>query len=319
MSLVCFGEALIDFLSDGKSPESFTKYAGGAPANVAVAAAKLGLKSSFCGMLGQDMFGEFLEQQFTSLGVNTQYCKFTNKAKTALAFVSLDEHAERSFSFYRPPAADLLFKVDDFNSAMFTEHALFHVCSNSLTEHNIYQTTIYGLTQAKKAGAICSFDMNLRENLWPSLRYTVERIWHVISLCDIVKLSKEELEFLNKNSHKDHDLEHTISAVLEAGVTCLLITDGGAPIHYCHSTYRGQVMPPKTKVVDTTAAGDAFIGGFLSQIGIKCVNKKAFKLLCAEQSNITNAVSFAASAGAFAVSKYGAFSSLPTAADLPQQ
>lgn len=136
MSLVCFGEVLIDFLSDGKQPESFTKYAGGAPANVAVAATKLGLPSSFCGMLGQDMFGEFLKKELHSLGVDTQYCQFTDKAKTALAFVSLDEQGERSFSFYRPPAADLLFRVDDFQSTMFSSHSILHVCSNSLTEHN---------------------------------------------------------------------------------------------------------------------------------------------------------------------------------------
>ena len=110
MSLVCFGEALIDFLSDGKQPESFTKYAGGAPANVSVAAAKLGLKTSFCGMLGDDMFGHFIKDELTQHGVNTQYCQFTDAAKTALAFVSLDESGERSFSFYRPPAADLLLR-----------------------------------------------------------------------------------------------------------------------------------------------------------------------------------------------------------------
>lgn len=78
---------------------------------------------------------------------------------------------------------------------MFDNHSILHVCSNSLTEHNIYKSTIYALSQANKAGMICSFDMNLRENLWPSLRHTNERIWHVISLCDIVKLSKEELIF----------------------------------------------------------------------------------------------------------------------------
>ena len=166
------------------------------------AAAKLGL-NKLCGMLGDDMFGHFIKDELTQHGVNTQYCQFTDAAKTALAFVSLDESGERSFSFYRPPAADLLYRVDDFEHSMFSEHAIMHVCSNSLTEHNIYQTTIYGLTQAKKAGAICSFDMNLRENLWPSMRHTLDRIWHVISLSDIVKLSHEELEFLNNRSHKD--------------------------------------------------------------------------------------------------------------------
>ncbi|UJX27878.1 carbohydrate kinase (plasmid) [Pseudoalteromonas sp. CF6-2] len=316
MSLVCFGEALIDFLSDGKQPESFTKYAGGAPANVSVAAAKLGLKTSFCGMLGDDMFGHFIKDELTQHGVNTQYCQFTDAAKTALAFVSLDESGERSFSFYRPPAADLLYRVDDFEHSMFSEHAIMHVCSNSLTEHNIYQTTIYGLTQAKKAGAICSFDMNLRENLWPSMRHTLDRIWHVISLSDIVKLSHEELEFLNNRSHKDQPFEHTIKTILKAGVSCLLVTNGGEAIRYYHADFTGEVTPPATKVVDTTAAGDAFIGGMLAKIGQYCPNKQSFKEYCQTQSNIEETIAYAAKAGAFAVSRYGAFASLPSAQDL---
>ncbi|MBD57538.1 carbohydrate kinase [Pseudoalteromonas sp. OFAV1] len=316
MSLVCFGEALIDFLSDGKQPESFTKYAGGAPANVAVAAAKLGLNTSFCGMLGDDMFGHFIKDELDQHSVNTSYCRFTDAAKTALAFVSLDESGERSFSFYRPPAADLLYSVDDFDHAMFANHAIMHVCSNSLTEHNIYQTTIYGLTQAKKAGAICSFDMNLRENLWPSMRHTLDRMWHVISLADIVKLSFEELEFLNQKSHQEMPLEHTIDAILKAGVTCLLVTNGGEAISFYHADFKGQVSPPATKVVDTTAAGDAFIGGMLSKIGQHCENKQSFKAFCQTPANIEQTIAYAAKAGAFAVSRYGAFASLPSAADL---
>jgi len=316
MSLVCFGEVLIDFLSDGKQPESFTKYAGGAPANVAVAAKKLGLSSSFCGMLVHDMFGEFLKKELTTLGVNTQYCQFTDKAKTALAFVSLDESGERSFSFYRPPAADLLFKIDDFKKEMFTEHTILHVCSNSLTEHSIYQSTIYALTQAKQAGMICSFDMNLRENLWSSLRHTNERIWHVISLCDIVKLSKEELEFLNKASHQGKDINTTINAILKASVSCLLITDGGKEITYYTQTFQNSISPPKTSVIDTTAAGDAFIGGFLSKVALASESKKQFKHFVTQQTSIEAAVSFAAKAGAHAVSLHGAFSALPTEHDL---
>ncbi len=316
MSLVCFGEALIDFLSDGKQPESFTKYAGGAPANVAVAAAKLGLKTSFCGMLGDDMFGHFIKQELDQQNVSTAYCKFTDESKTALAFVSLDDSGERSFSFYRPPAADLLYRVDDFDHAMFSQHAIFHVCSNSLTEKKIYETTVFGLTQAKKAGAICSFDMNLRENLWSSMRYTLDRMWHVISLADIVKLSFEELEFLNQKSHSTMPLEHTIDAILKAGVTCLLVTNGHQAINFYHADFQGRVNPPATKAVDTTAAGDAFIGGMLCKIGQHCQSKQCFKEFCQTQSNIEDTIVYAAKAGAFAVSHYGAFASLPSAEDL---
>lgn len=316
MSLVCFGEVLIDFLSDGKTPESFTKYAGGAPANVAVAAAKLGIKSAFCGMVGDDMFGHFLLDELERLGVDTQYCKMTNEAKTALAFVSLDQQGERSFSFYRPPAADLLFKSSDFESRMFKEAGILHVCSNSLTEQRIYKTTVHALTQAKEHGAVVSFDMNLRENLWVSTRYLTERVWHVITLSDIVKLSKEELDYLTEKSHANFGIEHTISQLLSKGVKLLIITDGANPVRfYSNMGLSGEVETPKVTAIDTTAAGDAFVGGMLAYLD----KQRSLTEMGSELNNIsviTKMLEFASRCGAFAVTKKGAFSSLPEQQDV---
>lgn len=312
MSVVCFGEALIDFLSDGKAPESFTKYAGGAPANVAVALAKQGVPASFCGMLGQDMFGDFLKQELSSHGVNTQYCTTTDKAKTALAFVSLDDEGERSFSFYRPPAADLLFRIDDFDLNLFSEHNIIHVCSNSLTETNIYKSTIFALNEAKKHNVITSFDMNLRLNLWPSLNHTIERLWHIISLSDVVKLAKEELVFLNQHSHPSQDEATTINAILKAHVKCLIITDGAKDIHFYTSESKGVITPPNVTAIDTTAAGDAFVGGFLSQL---CVQDN-IKAELISSTFIERAIRYASYCGAHAVTKRGSFSSLPSNDDI---
>ncbi|MFC3032534.1 carbohydrate kinase [Pseudoalteromonas fenneropenaei] len=315
MSIVCFGEALIDFLSDGKMPESFTKYAGGAPANVAVAAAKLGVPSSFCGMLGDDMFGQFLLQELTSLGVNTQYCRFTTEAKTALAFVSLDQHGERSFSFYRPPAADLLFRAEDFAKEMFETHKVLHVCSNSLTENNIYKTTVLALQKAKEQGMLRSFDMNLRENLWQSTRHLLARVWHVMALSDIVKLSQEELTYLNHHSHTEEPEEHTIHAILGAGVKLLVITNGSQPIRYFTASLSGQVDVPKVKAVDTTAAGDAFVGGLLAKVSAHS-SVFDFNASLNHRTQIEAWLEFASRCGAFAVTKKGAFASLPTQQDM---
>ncbi|MBQ4850272.1 carbohydrate kinase [Pseudoalteromonas sp. MMG012] len=312
MSVVCFGEALIDFLSNGQTPESFTKFAGGAPANVAVAVAKQGISTSFCGMLGNDMFGEFLNQELQSHQVNTKYCLFTDKAKTALAFVSLDQHGERSFNFYRPPAADLLFRIDDFNPEMFHEHKLIHVCSNSLTESNIYKSTIYALTQAKKHGLTTSFDMNLRVNLWSSLNHTIERLWHVISLSDIVKLASDELEFLNQHSHAGHPKTTTIDAIMKANVKCLIITDGGNDIQYFAKNGHGRVTPPAVQAIDTTAAGDAFMGGLIAQLMAKHEHKTAIT----DPKLLAQFIKHASRCGAFAVTRKGAFSALPSQDDI---
>ncbi len=124
------------------------------------------------------------------------------------------------------------------------------------------------------------------------------------------------LQAHTQNTPTNSMQEHTIDAILKAGVTCLLVTNGGEAISFYHADFKGQVSPPATKVVDTTAAGDAFIGGMLSKIGQHCENKQSFKAFCQTPENIEQTIAYAAKAGAFAVSRYGAFASLPSAADL---
>ena len=151
-TIVCFGEALIDFLAapqpDPAQARMFRQFAGGAPANAAVAVARLGGACEFVGMLGEDMFGDFLLHSLREAGAGTRYVRRTDRARTALAFVSLDANGERSFSFYRPPAADLLFAESDFDPACFAEAGVFHVCSNSLTEQAIATATLAGMRHA---------------------------------------------------------------------------------------------------------------------------------------------------------------------------
>src|SRR5690606_32691752 len=133
-AIACFGEALIDFLAlpaqPGEDGRRFLEQAGGAPANVAVGIARLGGDARFVGMLSTDMFGDFLLAQLARFGVDCDQVRRTGDARTALAFVSLDARGERSFNFYRPPAADLLFRAADFDDGAFADLAAFHVCSN---------------------------------------------------------------------------------------------------------------------------------------------------------------------------------------------
>ncbi|WP_234883032.1 PfkB family carbohydrate kinase, partial [Xanthomonas perforans] len=198
--VVCFGEALIDMLAlpqDGPDQaRTFAQYAGGAPANVAVAVARLGGAAHFVGMLGRDMFGDFLLQSLQQSGVATDGIVRTDQAKTALAFVALDDAGERSFSFYRPPAADLLFRPEHFAEDGFTQAAVLHVCSNSMTEPEIAQCTLDGMRRARADGAIVSLDLNLRPMLWPQDVDPAALLWEALALADVVKLSREELEYL---------------------------------------------------------------------------------------------------------------------------
>lgn len=314
MSLLCFGEALVDLLSNGKNPEQFTKYSGGAPANVAVAYAKLGGKASFCGMLGHDMFGRFITKSLNQYQVSTYYCHYTQEAKTALAFVSLDEKGERSFEFYRPPAADLLFLPEHFSAEAFVEHDMFHICSNSLTESSIYQSTLAGLKLAKQFQCLTSFDINLRKNLWNDTRFIHKRLWDALAFADVVKFSQEELAFMMDDSKKNLSEQDVIGMCFDLGVRVVLVTNAGRPIQLHTPEGCMTVTPPNVDVVDTTAAGDAFMGGFLWAL-----SQEKHPPLSASLHDIEHAVSFASHCGAWSVTKQGAFPSLPMYDDVAQQ
>ena len=313
-TIVCFGEALIDFLAATPAQSgapTFRQFAGGAPANAAVAVAKLGGRCEFVGMLGEDMFGDFLQQSLHEAGVGTRYVRRTGKANTALAFVSLDALGERSFSFYRPPAADLLFRPTDFDPECFTKASIFHACSNSLTDPGIAETTLSGMAQARAGNALVSLDLNLRPALWPNATPALPLLWQALEAADLIKLAREELEFLKEGRY---DESHVIERLLRSA-RLVVITDGGAPLRWHTRERRGELAACKVEVVDSTAAGDAFMGGLLSQFQGHNIDARNLDGLLATPSALEEALRYASACGALAVTRYGAFASLPTHAE----
>ena len=313
--IVCFGEALIDFLAEPvqeNQPRAFVQHAGGAPANVAVAVARLGGAAEFVGMLGADMFGDFLADCLRSMSVGVAHVRRTTVAPTALAFVSIDARGERSFSFYRPPAADLLFRAEDFDAGVFEAAAVFHVCSNSLTEAAIADTTLAGMRRARAAGALVSFDMNLRPALWSSDIDPLPRIRAALTEADVVKLSAEEFAFLGGREREDDVLD-----ALWLGATRLLIvTDGGAALRWYTRRRRGRMATFDVQVIDSNAAGDAFVGGLLFQLARRGIAPSALCEFAADDAALLPSLRFAAACGAFAVTRPGAFAAMPALADI---
>ncbi len=319
LKVISFGEALIDMLSNtvnepqsSDKVESFTKFPGGAPANVAAAVAKLGGRSYFAGKVGADMFGNFLKDSLSAMGVNTEYLLQTCEAKTALAFVSLDARGERSFEFYRNPSADLLFRAREFRAAWFDEPGIFHFCSNTLTEQSILEATREGIKTAKAAGFLISFDVNLRLNLWPDNADPFAPIWACAEQADLVKLCVEELDFLCRHQSEAEVLQR----LLDAGVSLILVTDGGEPLRYFTPSGSGSVLPPKVRMVDSTAAGDAFVGGLLYRLSELDITITELKRLGDDTETLENILRFAGACGAHAVTRKGAFSSLGSLDDL---
>src|SRR5438045_2825404 len=137
--VVCLGEALIDFVADTAGVSlaecpGFRKAPGGAPANVAVGLARLGVPAAFLGKVGDDPFGRFLEQTFAAAGVDTRFMRFDPGVRTGLAFVSLQADGERDFVFYRNPSADMLYRADEVPEDALDGCRLYHFGSITLIQ-----------------------------------------------------------------------------------------------------------------------------------------------------------------------------------------
>lgn len=315
-AIVCFGEALIDFLArpagDPDAPRTFVEHAGGAPANVAVGVARLGGDAHFAGMLSTDLFGDALLAAFARHGVGVTQVRRTDAARTALAFVSLAADGERSFSFYRPPAADLLFEARHFDTARVRDAAVFHCCSNSLTEPGIAEATLRGLQLARDGGALASVDLNLRPALWPRGVDPSPTLWRALALADLVKLSREELSFLADGAAGDAAIARLFAGHAQA----VVVTDGAAPIRWWTRTATGTAPTPRVEAIDTTAAGDAFVAGLLRRIVALGIDRAQLAQSFNHDVTRGDLLRHAAASGALATTRHGAFAAMPTAADV---
>ena len=310
-SIVCFGEALIDFHAPPSAPgqaPAFVPHPGGAPANVAVAAARLGSRTAFAGMLGDDMFGDMLLDGLGTAGVDTTHVRRTGEANTALAFVALDEHGERSFSFYRPPAADLLFRDSDFDPRMFADTSIFHAGSCSMTESDIAEVTLTGMRRARAGGALVSFDMNLRPKLWPRDSDPSPRLWAALACADLVKLSADEFAFLATPLASE---ARTCDRLWNGGTRLLLVTDGARAIRWFTPAAAGSLPAFAVRAVDSTGAGDAFVGGLLHGLATDGIDAAGLDALAGDDARRDALLRFAAACGALAVGRVGSFAAMP--------
>ncbi|HXD38196.1 MAG TPA: carbohydrate kinase [Rhodanobacter sp.] len=313
--ILCFGEALIDLHAGDTDARgfaaAFTPFAGGAPANVAVAVARLGGAARFAGMLSADRFGDFLLAGLQQAGVGTADVVRTGDAPTALAFVELDAHGERSFSFYRERTADLQFRAGDFRAETFAGVAVFHVCSNSMTEPASADTTREGMRRAQLAGALVSFDLNLRPALWPTGVDPLPRVWPALHLADVVKLSAEEFAWLAAG-----DEPATLDRLWRGRSRLLVVTDGARPLRWFHPDAEGELPGYVVPVVDSTAAGDAFVGGLLYCLAELDAGADRLDRLVSQLPRLHAMLRFAAASGALTVTRQGSFAAMPSGAEV---
>lgn len=311
MDVVCLGEMLIDFLPDRQGPlqdvQSFKKAPGGAPANVAVTVSRLGGQSAFIGKMGKDAFGDFLLEVLKREGVATRGVVRTDEAKTGLAFVSLDDSGDRDFLFYRDPSADMLLQETEITTDLIQEGLIFHFGSITLIHTKSRAATVAAAKQARDFGKIVSLDVNLRLPLWPALEDALFQIEQVLDLCDIVKVSQEEMELLTGTK----ELEAGSLALLQKGPRLVVVTLGERGTFYRTSSLAGRVASFQVEAVDTTGAGDGFVGGLLLQICDR-MRGRTFEQVIGFAEELREVIKYANAVGAITATRPGAIPALPS-------
>ncbi|AZB44747.1 carbohydrate kinase [Bacillus sp. FJAT-42376] len=307
----CVGETLIDFIPMQKNRAlkdvgGFEKAAGGAPMNAAIAVAKYGGHSVMLTKMAQDHFGDFLLDVMSANGVDVSHIVRTDEGETGLAFVSVDEDGERSFTFYRKNAADLLLEPEEVAGIEFQEGDFLHFCSVDLVESPIKQTHLTLIEEIRRANGTVCFDVNVRIPLWPDEASCRKTILEFVPHADLIKVSSEELEFVTGIA----DEEKAVQSLLCGSVKAVIYTKGGEGA----SIYMkgGPVFEDpgfKVTVEDTTGAGDAFIGGLLSELlSLEAVPDTLIQTLHTHHSRL---LTFANASGALAASVKGAIEAAP--------
>lgn len=300
MDAICIGEMLIDF-TPGQIPGSYMRNPGGAPANACIAMARNGLRTGFLGKLGNDDFGRFLKNTLEENQVELLCPKLTDQAVTTMAFVTLYEDGERSFTFARKPGADMLLEKDDIKKEDIESARLIHAGSFGLSKEPARSATVWAMKTAKELGRLVSFDVNYRDTVWESEREAIETVDSILDTVDFLKISEEELKFVGGEANIPAFMkEHDITAVIE--------TLGADGARYFFGENRGHVPGQKVKAVDATGAGDAFWGGFLSRLLMSgvCAVKEVTEEIVRASLEYGNA------SGGLCVQKMGGIPALPT-------
>ena len=309
--LVTIGEILIDLTYSGrdKGVPVYTANPGGAPANVAVAAARLGADAAFIGKVGRDYYGDFLRATLTENGVDISGMLVDNDAPTTLAVVSVSETGERSFSFYRRNCADTLLSSEEISTELLGNTRFLHFGSVSLTDDPARTATLFAAQKAKELGAVVTYDPNYRANLWNSEEEAVERMKSVLGFVDILKISDEELPLLTGT---DDPVEGTRQLSDTYGISLILLTLGPDGAFYRRGEETGKAEGFKVKVADTNGAGDTFFGSFLSRMIALGIYRH--EQLTSEQ--LYESVRTANLAASLTTSRHGAIPAMPDLKEL---
>lgn len=305
MDIVAIGEVLIDLTQTGTDGAGVPQYAanpGGAPANLAVAAARLGASTALISKVGQDAFGRYLRKVMEENKVDVSALTVDEEQHTTMAVVSVDENGERDFTFYRDPGADSMLLKDEIPLGLLKEARFLHFGSVSLTREPARTTTLCAAETARALGAVITYDPNYRANLWPDRDTAIRRMRKPLDMVDILKISDEELPLLADTD----DLEAGTAALAEHGIRLILVTLGPNGVFYRFGGKTGTVPGVPCTVGDTNGAGDTFFGAFLSRLS------RLDGPDCLTADTLEEMLAFANKAASITTSRRGAIPAMPT-------
>ena len=306
--IVALGEVVSDIyrgeaLSDVEL--GFVARPGGAPANVAVAAARLGSEAAFVGSVGDDLFGDFILRALESEGVETGgVSRQSAPTRTSLAFVEIAPDGDREFTFYRSsPAADELLSEDDVTEDLLAGASFVNFGSIPLIREPARSATHRIADLAREHGVPVAFDVNFREHLWESGDAARAAVDPLLDVSAIVKLGDDELEPLLGIEN----IEEAAEMLLGRGVALALVSKGAHGAFYATRAFSGEVPTFDIgEVVDATGAGDAFLAATLVHLADEEWTEE----------KVREATLRGCAAGALACTDYGAMRALPTKEEL---
>lgn len=308
MDILAIGEILIDLTQTGTDAKGIPQFAanpGGAPANLAVAAARLGARTAFIGKVGADGFGAYLTSVLQENGVDVSGIAVDPEDPTTVAVVSVDAAGERSFSFYRKANADVKLSAADIPDQALQSARMVHFGSVSLTADPSRSATLDAVRRAKASGAVITYDPNYRANLWPDVDTAVAQMKAPLDLVDILKVSDEELPLLTGTA----DCEAGTAQLAAHGIGLIFVTQGPDGVFYRMGSQTGHVPGVPCTVGDTNGAGDTFFGAALSRL---C--KEDLAALTADK--LEAILAFANKAASITTSRHGAIPAMPTLAEV---
>ena len=315
--IISLGEILIDFFPAelGKKlidVSAFIPKPGGAPANVAVAAAKLGVPSAFIGKVGDDAFGTLLINTIKEQGVNVGGMRIDNYARTTLAFIAKPDENTAEFAFYRNPGADLMLRSDELDRSMLAGARALHIGSLSLVDEPALSATDEAVKLVRRAGALISFDVNYRPSLWKSPQAALERIWMMVPQADLLKVNETEVQLLTGlKAENDHTLKEACYELLTRGPQLIVVTLGEKGSYFCTKDANEFIPAYKVNTVDSVGCGDAFIAGLLTRL-ITCEDWHSHLT----EEKLHDDFYYANAVGALTATKQGVIPALPTAAEV---